>query len=94
MIGCLGLAFKANVDDLRGSPAASIAERIGAEGLGELLVCEPHLSSHDRFALVGLAELLERSDIVVLLVDHDAFSGLAAADFAGKVLIDTRGMVR
>ena len=94
VIGCLGLAFKANVDDLRGSPAASIADRIDSEGLGELLVCEPHLSSHERFALVGLEELLERSDIVVLLVDHDAFSGLAPADFSDKVLIDTRGMVR
>lgn len=94
VIGCLGLAFKANVDDLRGSPAASIAERIDAEGLGELLVCEPHLSSHERFALVGLADLLERADIVVLLVDHDAFAGLTPADVADKVLIDTRGMVR
>ena len=51
VIGCLGLAFKANVDDLRGSPAEAIACRIRDEGLGRLLVCEPNLDAHRDFDL-------------------------------------------
>jgi UDP-N-acetyl-D-mannosaminuronic acid dehydrogenase len=94
VIGCLGLAFKANVDDLRGSPAEAIARRIGEEGFGRLLVCEPNLETHRDFDLLPVDEVVRQADIVVLLVDHNAFRHLTPADFAGKVLIDTRGVVR
>jgi UDP-N-acetyl-D-mannosaminuronic acid dehydrogenase len=94
VIGCLGLAFKANVDDLRGSPAETIARRLRDEGIGELLVCEPNLEAHREFDLAPLDEVIRRADVIALLVDHDAFRGLTPARFEGKVLIDTRGMVR
>ncbi len=93
-IACLGLAFKADVDDLRESPALDIVSALVAEDLGEILVCEPNLSSHPRFDLSSLDAALNRADIVVLLVDHKAFRHLTAASLNHKVLIDTRGIVK
>ena len=42
-IACLGLAFKPNIDDLRGSPAMGIAENLIAENLGRVICVEPNL---------------------------------------------------
>ena len=94
VIGCLGLAFKANVDDLRGSPALDIARRVRDEGLGELLVCEPNLATHREFDLVALDDVLRRANVIALLVDHTPFRALRADQFCGRALIDTRGIVR
>lgn len=94
VIGCLGLAFKADVDDLRGSPAEIIARRLKDEGLGDLLVCEPNISAHEEFALSTLDDVLARADVVVLLVDHKEFRSLRPEDLGDKTVIDTRGVIR
>lgn len=93
VIGCLGLAFKADVDDLRESPALRIVRRLRDDGVGRIIVCEPHLKKHNEFLLNSLQETLEAADIVLLLVDHRHFRGMKAADLKEKVLIDTRGIV-
>jgi UDP-N-acetyl-D-mannosaminuronic acid dehydrogenase len=97
-VACLGLAFKANVDDLRESPAVDIAVHLADAGL-KVLAVEPHVTAlpkvlQGRVELVSLADALARSSVVVLLVDHRAFSGLTLAQLTGKKLIDTRGVVR
>lgn len=91
-IACLGLAFKANVEDLRASPALEIVRRLRESELGTLLVVEPNLQRHDEFDLVELSSALESADIVVVLVDHDEFRELDPSLFSGKLLIDTRGL--
>lgn len=93
-IACLGLAFKADVDDLRESPALAIVRRLAAEDVGDLLVCEPHIPAHPEFALVALDEALARADIVLLLVDHRPFRQIKPAKLQEKILIDTRGAFR
>ena len=93
VIGCLGLAFKADVDDLRESPALDIVRAIQQRALGEVLVCEPNLISHDEFELSDLDGVIARSDIILLLVDHKPFRKLSATGLKEKVLIDTRGIV-
>jgi len=98
VVACLGLAFKANVDDLRESPAVEIAARLAAAGL-KVLAVEPHVTVlpkalQGRAELVSLADALARASVIVLLVDHRAFAGLTLAQLAGKKLIDTRGVVR
>ncbi|MGH8497166.1 MAG: UDP-N-acetyl-D-mannosamine dehydrogenase [Gammaproteobacteria bacterium] len=93
VIACLGLAFKADVDDLRESPSVAIVRRLMKEGVGEILVCEPHVRSHDEFNLVTLDEAIDRADIILLLVDHKRFRKLKASDLKEKVLIDTRGAI-
>lgn len=94
VIGCLGLAFKADVDDLRESPALDIVKEIRNQGIGEVLVAEPNLTEHKEFALLPYQEVIKRSDIVLLLVDHKPFKSLKAADLKEKILIDTRGVIQ
>jgi len=94
VIGCLGLAFKADVDDLRGSPAEIIARRLQDDGVGDLLVCEPNIADHAEFALSTLDDVLARADVIVLLVDHKEFRSLRPEDLCDKTVIDTRGVIR
>ena len=45
-------------------------------------------------ALVTLDAALRQAEIVVVLVDHTTFKHLSPADLAGKLVFDTRGMLR
>ena len=92
VIGCLGLAFKADVDDLRESPAMDIVRELQRENIGELLVCEPNLISHPEFKLQKLEEVIKKADIVLLLVDHKPFRKITASNLKEKIVIDTRGI--
>jgi UDP-N-acetyl-D-mannosaminuronic acid dehydrogenase len=97
-VACLGLAFKANVDDLRESPAVEITAALAAAGLPVLAV-EPHVRTlppglAGKAKLVSLEEAMAAANVIVLLVDHRAFGSLTLASFAGKALIDTRGQIR
>lgn len=94
VIGCLGLAFKADVDDLRESPALDIVKEIRRQKIGEVLVAEPNLSEHKDFDLLPYQEVIKKSDIVLLLVDHKPFKNLKAAELKEKILIDTRGVIQ
>jgi len=100
VIACLGLAFKANIDDLRESPSVEIVRRLAADGVGKILAVEPHVDalpaelSDKGVELADVASALERADIVVLLVDHDQFKTILWVTLQGKTIIDTRGIVR
>lgn len=98
-IALLGLAFKANVDDLRESPAMEIAVHLAKEALGTLYVVEPHvyeLPASLRLAnvcKVDVADAVKQADIVVVLVDHSVFRE-QKLELDGKIVIDTRGLLQ
>jgi len=100
VVACLGLAFKANIDDLRNSPAMDITEQLAGANIGEILAVEPHIDQLPKslaklpVKLVGTEEALDRADIILLLVDHDAFKEVDRNELLDKVVIDTRGLWR
>ncbi len=102
VIACLGLSFKANVDDTRESPAVEVVEQI-AQALPEvrIMVAEPYidalparLARFDNLQLSRATDAIEQADIVALLVDHDKFRALNRNWLSGKVVYDTRGAWR
>jgi len=101
-IACLGLTFKANVDDIRESPAIEVVGLI-AEALPnvEILLADPYvgtvpplLAHHPNLHMERAIEAVERADIVVLLVEHEQFKPLRHTRLGGKVIYDTRGAWR
>ena len=71
-IACLGLAFKPDIDDLRESPAAHVAESLLSQGY-DIVAVEPNIQEDKRFTLVDLAEALKVADVLVVLVKHRQF---------------------
>lgn len=99
IIACLGLAFKADIDDLRESPALDITKHLAESKVGQLLAVEPNITelpsklAKQGIELVSLERALELANIVVVLVDHKEFKAADKTEFAKKVVIDTRGVV-
>ncbi len=101
MIACLGLSYKANIDDIRQSPAIAIVKQLSEERVGQLLVVEPYLSrlpstlaDADNIQFFDLETAINQADIIVLLVDHRAFQFVHKDQLQEKIVIDTRGMWR
>ncbi len=86
-IACLGLSYKADVDDLRESPALRVALALDDAGF-EVLACEPNLTRHETLRLWPLQEAIQNADLVVLLVAHRAFRRV---DFNGRRVLDFCG---
>ncbi|WP_417452014.1 UDP-N-acetyl-D-mannosamine dehydrogenase [Kordiimonas sp.] len=99
-VACFGLAFKADIDDLRSSPALEITKRLAEELDCNLIAVEPNIDelpaslSDKGITLTTTEDAMETADILVLLVDHKPFKRIAPVKLAEKVVIDTRGIWR
>lgn len=97
-IACYGLSFKPDIDDLRESPALSIANSLAEEHPGPIWGVEPHIDSLDtslpsRVHLMNMEAALA-ADVLLLLVDHSEFKSIDPVKFKNKALVDTRGIWR
>lgn len=95
-IALFGLAFKANIDDFRESPALKVAEALTGRFGERVAVVEPHIDalppSLDQAALTDIDTALTECDVLIVLVDHDLFKSVPLDEREGKIIYDTRGI--
>ncbi|MFN0046581.1 MAG: UDP-N-acetyl-D-mannosamine dehydrogenase [Sphingorhabdus sp.] len=97
-VGCMGLAFKANIDDFRESPALKVAEQLARSFGNNIHIIEPYASSLPKefdgtgAQLIDIDTALLECDILITLVDHDAFKAIPLAERADKIVYDVRGI--
>ncbi|HET6568597.1 MAG TPA: nucleotide sugar dehydrogenase [Rhodothermales bacterium] len=98
----LGVAFKKDVDDLRHSPALKVMELLRARGITNLSYSDPHVPTlrlegeNDPEPMQSAPltrEMLQSSDVVVILTDHSAFPYAQIARDA-PCIIDTRNALK
>jgi len=95
VIVCMGLTFKANIDDMRESPSLEIALELQAANIGKVLACDPNVEAgKSPVPLIDLKAALQQADILLLLVDHAEFLEIDRELIKDKVVIDTRGVWR
>lgn len=102
VIAALGAAFKPDVDDVRGSPAVRIVNKLAKRlPQAQFLVVDPNvrelpdrLARNDNVAKEDLNRALMAADIVLLMVDHREFREIDRDQLEGKAVIDTRGIWR
>lgn len=97
-ISCLGLAFKANIDDLRESPALEIVLRLAKQLSVKINICEPYIDSLpigllQRAVLLDLNAAIISADIIVVLVDHASFKEVDIGEVGGRIIVDSRGLI-
>ena len=90
----LGVAYKANIDDVRESPAIHIIELLRQKG-ADVVYNDPHVSflrleSGEKMCSVKLCEQgLAKADCVVLVTDHAEYDGAWIVRNA-RLIVDTR----
>lgn len=97
-VACLGLAFKANIDDFRESPARLVAATLARRFGHRIAIVEPYAAELPReFEGTGAVQIdvdtaLEECDVMIVLVDHDVFKSVPLAERSDKQVYDTRGI--
>ena len=95
---CLGLAFKANIDDFRESPARFVAASLAREFGERVQVVEPYAAQLPAefdgtgANLIDIDTALEECGILIPLVDHDLFKVIPPEERGDAIVYDTRGI--
>ncbi|MGI9460605.1 MAG: nucleotide sugar dehydrogenase, partial [Pirellulales bacterium] len=95
-VGCLGLTYKANVDDLRESPSLTIVKMLSESNSSDLYICDP-LIPQERIPDIPLTSLeatIQNSELLVLLTDHKEFIDIPQHILKTKYVVDCRGSWR
>lgn len=100
-IVCFGLTFKADIDDLRESPALDIVKGISEFHTGPLYAVEPNICElpRDISQIIQLVDdektVVQEADIILLLVNHRRFTPMFESSmFQRCKLIDAVGVVQ
>ncbi|WP_033922079.1 UDP-N-acetyl-D-mannosamine dehydrogenase [Sphingomonas sp. 37zxx] len=97
-VACLGLAFKANIDDFRESPALKVAQALAQRFGDRMRIVEPYAQALPAAfdgtgaRLIDIDTAIEQCPIFIVLVDHDVFKSVPLEERAAKRVYDTRGI--
>ncbi|MGX7951259.1 UDP-N-acetyl-D-mannosamine dehydrogenase [Tsuneonella sp. HG249] len=97
-VACLGLAFKANIDDFRESPARFVAASLARKFGERVRIVEPYATALPMefdatgARLVDIDTALETCGVLVALVDHDVFRAIPLQERSAAAIYDTRGI--
>ncbi|WP_442596795.1 nucleotide sugar dehydrogenase [Neobacillus sp. D3-1R] len=93
-VAAFGLAFKANIDDMRESPSMEVLHHMKELKL-DLSAYDPHIKENKfEQQTQSLEEAVSHSDLIVVLTEHQQFKDLNPASFADKMrtklVLDTK----
>lgn len=97
-IACIGITFKANVDDIRESPALDIAVKLAEMYPNQVWVVEPNLDalpdslSESSIQSVSFDQACQQADLLVTLVDHAEFKKLTVNLKENQTVLDFKGL--
>lgn len=101
IVACFGLTYKADVEDIRESPAIQIVEKLAQANVGQILVVDPYikelparLQHYPQVNLTQINTALTEANIIVGLVGHQEFLQLDHSRFSHKIVIDSCGIWR
>ncbi len=87
-VGILGIAYKADVDDIRESPSLKI-QKLVKDHKANLMTFDPHIQG--KSTEKSLAAILKKSQALILVTDHSEFKSIDPKTFRKygiKVIID------
>ena len=86
-IGLLGMAFKAEIDDVRSSLSYKFKKALMGQ-VREVLTTDPYVTTDPE--LLPLDEVIARSDLLILCTPHNCYK---TADLKGKPVADVWGFL-
>ena len=99
-VGCLGLTYKADVDDMRHSASVEVVKHLVHAGAAPIFVHDPLVRELPE-EIVGpevifseFDNLMAEANVTALLTDHQMYRTLDSNKLAGKILIDPCGAWR
>lgn len=97
-VACLGLAFKADIDDFRESPARFVAASLARKFGERVRIVEPYASAlpiefeGTGAQLIDIDTALETCGVLIVLVDHDVFRVVPPQERSRAAVYDSRGI--
>lgn len=97
-VACLGLAFKADIDDLRESPAVEITRSVAELGC-RVLAVEPNIDSlpvnleYENLRLAELHDAVNRADVLCVFVRHRPFLEELQSIESHRRVVDAVGLL-
>jgi UDP-N-acetyl-D-mannosaminuronic acid dehydrogenase len=97
-VACLGLAFKANIDDFRESPALAVTQALASRFGDRVRIVEPYVDvlppafDGSGVQLIDIDTAIETCPMMIVLVDHEIFKSVPLDERVDKIVYDTRGI--
>lgn len=99
LVSFFGLTFKADIDDIRESPAIDIIRHFAMHHSAKISIVEPNVATIDPMLFPRAVQFdsaqaaLKSADLVVILVDHKSFKELNFSLRKRQQIVDTRGIL-